>query len=65
MPAALADEVAEARTKLIEAAAEGDDDLIMKYFEGEELTPAEIARGLASGIRQGNRGSCPLRRRNA
>ena len=54
VPAALADDVAEARTKLIEAAAEGDDDLIMKYFDGEELTPAEIARGLASGIRQGN-----------
>ena len=43
VPAALADDVAEARTKLIEAAAEGDDDLIMKYFDGEELTPAEIA----------------------
>ena len=54
VPAALADEVEEARTKLIEAAAEGDDDLIMKYFEGEELTPDEISRGLANGIRQGN-----------
>lgn len=36
----------EARGKLIEAAAEGEDDLMNKYFEGEELSEDEIIRGL-------------------
>jgi elongation factor G len=35
-----------AREKVIEAAAEGDDDLMMKYLEGEAFTPAEIKRGI-------------------
>ena len=46
IPAEFADAVEEARMELIEAAAEGDDALLEKYFEGEELTDAEIARGL-------------------
>ncbi len=48
IPAEYADEAEEARMELIEAAAEGDDALLEKYFEGEELTDAEIARGLKS-----------------
>ncbi len=40
-----------ARLALIEAAAEADDELIMKYFEGEELTPEEVRRGLHRGVR--------------
>ncbi len=36
---------------LIEAAAEADDELIMKYFEGEVLTPDEVRRGLHRGVR--------------
>jgi len=46
IPADYADVVEEARMELIEAAAEGDDALLEKYFEGEELTDAEIASGL-------------------
>ena len=46
IPAEYADAVEEARMELIEAAAEGDDALLEKYFEGEELSNAEIARGL-------------------
>ena len=46
IPAEYADAVEEARMELIEAAAEGDDALLEKYFEGEELTDAEIASGL-------------------
>ena len=46
IPAELADDLAAYREKLIEAAAEGDDDLTMKYLEGEELTPEEIKDGL-------------------
>ena len=36
----------EFRNKMIEAAAEGDEELITKYLEGEALTDAEIKRGL-------------------
>jgi elongation factor G len=53
VPDDMADAVEEARMGLIEAAAEGDDELIVKYLDGEELTDAEIARGLAAGIRAG------------
>jgi elongation factor G len=50
IPAEMADAVTEARTQLIEGAAEGDDELIMKYLDGEELTPEEISRGLRTGV---------------
>ncbi len=53
VPGNLASEVEEARTQLVEAAAEGDDELIMKYLEGEELTAEEINRGLRAGIASG------------
>ena len=38
---------------LMEAAAEGDDDLIMKYLDGEELSKEEIKAGLQSAIASG------------
>lgn len=53
IPGSMASEVEDARTQLIEAAAEGDDELIMKYLEGEELTAEEINRGLKAGISAG------------
>jgi elongation factor G len=53
VPANMAAEVEEARLQIIEASAEGDDELIMKYLDGEELTPDEIKRGLRSGISKG------------
>ena len=37
------------RSEMIEAAAEQDDDLMMKYLEGEELTEEEIKKGLRKG----------------
>jgi elongation factor G len=40
--------------QLIEAAAEGDDELIMKYLEGEELTEQEIHEGLQKSIAAGS-----------
>jgi elongation factor G len=54
VPAALKDEVAEFRLKLMEAAAEGDDELIMKYLDGQELTEDEIKQGLRIAIAKGN-----------
>ncbi|WP_419859468.1 elongation factor G [Candidatus Palauibacter sp.] len=55
VPDALADQVAELRSALIEAAVEYDEPMLEKYLEGEELTEDEI-RGavrkatLANGI---------------
>jgi len=53
IPAHVADQAEDARVQLIEAAAEADDELIMKYLEGESLTEEEIQRGLRSAILQG------------
>ena len=39
----------EYRAKMVEAAAEQDDELMMKYLEGEELTDDEIRSGLRKG----------------
>jgi elongation factor G len=50
IPAGMADEVEAARLALVEAAAEGDDELLMKYLEGEELSEAEVRRGLAAAV---------------
>jgi len=41
------------RQQLIELAAESDDELIMKYLEGEDLTEDEIQHGLRVGIKKG------------
>lgn len=44
----------EERNKLVEAIAETDDELTMKYLEGEELTSAEMTQGLKNGIGSGS-----------
>ncbi len=54
VPADMVEAAETARTQLIEAAAEGDDDLIMKYLDGGDLTPEEIGKGLKAGIASGN-----------
>ena len=54
IPAEYADAAEEARIELIEAAAEGDDTLLEKYLNGEDLTPAEIARGFKAGVMTGS-----------
>jgi elongation factor G len=48
------DETSEYKTALVEIAAETDDTLIEKYFEGEPLTPEEIAAGLHESIAEGS-----------
>ncbi|MBD2522233.1 elongation factor G [Nostoc sp. FACHB-133] len=49
IPEELQAQADEFRTKLIEAAAETDDALMTKYFEGEELTEQEIRTALRKG----------------
>ncbi len=43
----------EMRDVLMEAVASVDDDLMMKFFDGEELTKEEIIDGLTKGVEQG------------
>ncbi len=50
IPAEYADAAEEARMELIESAAEGDDALMEKYFEEEDLTPEEIIFGLKKAV---------------
>lgn len=53
VPAGYADAAAERREKMMDAAAEGDDELAMKYLEGEQLNPLEIEHGLLVGTENG------------
>jgi elongation factor G len=53
IPASMKDAADEARLALVEAAAEGDDELIMKYLDGQDLTADEILRGLRAAVLQG------------
>lgn len=52
IPADMSDKAEAARMALIEAAAEGNDELLTKYLEGEELSDDEIKNGLLAGIAQ-------------
>ena len=54
VPAGLEDAVEEARELLTEAVAETDDDLTMKYLEGEPLTAEEMRDGLKAGVLSGD-----------
>ena len=49
IPKELKKQAAEYREKIIEAAAENDEDLMIKYLEGEELTIDEIKLGIRKG----------------
>ncbi|MCD7974736.1 MAG: elongation factor G [Phascolarctobacterium sp.] len=42
----------EAREKMIESAVEADDDCMMRYLEGEDISDEEIMQCLIKGIRQ-------------
>ncbi|MGD8603245.1 MAG: elongation factor G [Anaerolineales bacterium] len=50
IPADLQDQAEEARVALVEAAAEGDDSLLEKYLNGEDLTEKEVAEGFKKAI---------------
>ena len=49
IPAEMAAEAEKFRNEMIEAVAEQDEELMMKYLEGEELTTEEIKKGLRVG----------------
>ena len=50
VPADLESETQELKNKIIELAAETDDALIEKYFEGEPLTDEELEKGIRQAI---------------
>ncbi len=54
IPADYQEEAEAAHLALVEAAAEGEDALLEKYFENGDLTDKEIVRGLRSTIWEGN-----------
>lgn len=54
IPAEFKAEAEEARAKLVEAAAEGDDTLLEKYLDSGELTDEEVVKGLAEVVRACN-----------
>ena len=49
IPADMMDQAQEYHDALWEAAAELDEDLMMKYLEGEEITPAEVKAAIRKG----------------
>lgn len=53
IPADMVDAAEEARFVLMEAAAEGDDELLEKYLEGEELSDDELVAGLKAAVMKG------------
>jgi elongation factor G len=53
IPEELAAAAADAREQLVEAVAEGSDELLEKYLDQGELSEAEVEQGLLAGVRSG------------
>lgn len=53
IPDFMADEVAMYKDQIAEAVAMGDDELMEKFFSGEEFTDAELTKGVRIGVRNG------------
>ncbi len=53
VPEDMKDIVAEYKNEIAEAIAMGDDELMEKFFSGEEFTEAELTRGVRLGVRSG------------
>ncbi len=49
IPESMRELVAQHRHELLEAVAESDDELMIRYLDGETLTPADILRGIRAG----------------
>lgn len=54
IPSNLKDKIDPVREMLIESVAESDEELLEKYFEGEEFTTEEIHEGLRKGVLAGD-----------
>jgi len=50
VPADMVEKAKEYREKLVEAAVEFDDELMMKYLEGEEISVPEIKKAIRKGV---------------
>lgn len=53
VPSEMTDEIQTYRENMVEHLAEGDDTLIEKFLEGEELSPEELSLGLRKGVLRG------------
>ena len=53
VPADMADQIAQALNEITEASAGSDDELMMKFLEGETLTHEEILEGFKTGMFSG------------
>lgn len=53
VPAGLEAQAKSMREKLVEAVAELDDDLTLKYLDGQEIAPEELSRVLIEGVKGG------------
>ncbi|OQY49036.1 MAG: elongation factor G [Anaerolineaceae bacterium 4572_78] len=54
IPDSMADDIETFKIELVEAAAETDEELMMKYFDDEPLTNEEIASGIITGLQDGS-----------
>lgn len=54
VPDNMKDLVKEYKDQIAEAVAMGDDDLMEKFFSGEEFSEAELTRGVRLGVRNGD-----------
>ena len=53
IPEEMMDEVSMYKDQIAEAVAMGDDELMEKFFSGEEFTDAELTKGVRIGVRNG------------
>ena len=53
VPADMADTTQEHYDQIMEAIASSDDDLMMKFFDGEPFTEEEVIRGIKAGVHNG------------
>ncbi len=53
VPASIAAQAKSMREKLVEAVAELDDELTLKYLDGQEIAPQDLSRVLTQGVKSG------------
>ena len=58
VPEDMKDEISMYKDQITEAVAMGDDDLMEKFFSGEEFSDAELTKGVRIGVRNGE--ICPV-----